>query len=83
MLLGIVDNGAIDFRPIRFGWACGRDCQLLLYSNGLIEAESADGVAFGRERRLATTAARAGMHCRTPCLRTWMRTRRRTTFRCC
>ncbi|HEX5801679.1 MAG TPA: SpoIIE family protein phosphatase [Azospira sp.] len=52
--LGIVDNGAIDFRPLRFNWPRDGNCQLVLCSDGLIEAESADGVAFGRERLLST-----------------------------
>ncbi len=52
--LGIVDNAQMEASPAAIAWRPGQ--QLLLYSDGLIEAENADGEAFGKEGLEATLA---------------------------
>jgi serine phosphatase RsbU (regulator of sigma subunit) len=54
MPLGILDNKEIDPKPIEFSWESSS--QLILCSDGLIEAENAEGEAFG-ESGLATAMA--------------------------
>lgn len=55
--LGIVDSREIDCRPDVFEWRA--PAQLVLYSDGLLEAEAPDGTRFGRERLLAALAGTA------------------------
>lgn len=53
--LGIVDNGEIDPSPMEFGWDGA--CQLMLCSDGLLEAENLERQPFGKA---GLTAAIAG-----------------------
>lgn len=55
--LGVVDGDASHGEASTFAWHAG--VQLLLYSDGLIEACDAQGSAFGDERLLATLAGKA------------------------
>ena len=48
--LGIVDSGTIDPTPTMFTWESS--CQLVLYSDGLLEAENETGEQFGEARLL-------------------------------
>ncbi|MBI2306984.1 MAG: SpoIIE family protein phosphatase [Rhodocyclales bacterium] len=48
--LGITDSHEEDFQPELFSWAEG--CQLVLYSDGLLEASNQQGEQFGKERLL-------------------------------
>jgi PAS domain S-box-containing protein len=52
--LGIVDNNSIDSTPIEFIWT--RESQLVLYSDGLIEANNLAGEQFGVEGLLKAAA---------------------------
>lgn len=52
--LGIVDNREIDPAPMEFGWDA--ESQLVLCSDGLLEAENAKRQAFGREGLTAVLA---------------------------
>lgn len=52
--LGIVDNTELDVKPEDFEWSPRQ--QILLYSDGLIEAENGDGEAFGAEALAHTLA---------------------------
>ncbi|HZX30746.1 MAG TPA: SpoIIE family protein phosphatase [Rhodocyclaceae bacterium] len=52
--LGILDNGEIDPNPTEFGWE--PESQLLLCSDGLLEAESPDGQPFGKAGLTAALA---------------------------
>lgn len=49
--LGIVDSTEIDLAPITFQWE--RSSQLVLFSDGLLEAENAGGEQFGEARLMA------------------------------
>lgn len=48
--LGIVDSNAIDSTPAIFTWESS--CQLVLYSDGLLEAQNEKGEQFGEARLL-------------------------------
>ena len=48
LALGIVDSEAMDVRPIKFEWQ--GTGQLVICSDGVLEAENAAGEAFGEER---------------------------------
>ncbi len=52
--LGIVDNDAIGADPVRFAWST--ESQLVLFSDGLIEAEGDAGRQFGKEGLIAGAA---------------------------
>ncbi|WP_303786398.1 SpoIIE family protein phosphatase [Azovibrio restrictus] len=52
--LGIVGNQELDVSLESFDWQPGQ--QILLFSDGLIEAENSEGEAFGLEGLLATLA---------------------------
>lgn len=54
--LGIVDSTEIDLSPISFEWH--QASQLVLFSDGLLEAENCTGEQFG-ETRLMTALSRA------------------------
>lgn len=56
LALGIVENGLLDLHTDVRHW--DGEAQLLLYSDGLIEAENADGKPIGLETLLAEVAAR-------------------------
>ena len=43
--LGIVGNSSLDCQPQEFGW--DKESQLVLFSDGLLEAENASGQQFG------------------------------------
>jgi len=59
--LGIVDSTPLITRPELFEWTGAR--QLVLVSDGVIEAENAAGEAFGEQRMIDTLAsAPPGMH---------------------
>ena len=61
LALGIVDSDAMDVRPIKFEWhGTG---QLVICSDGVLEAENEAGEAFGVER-LAAVLRRAPLHAR-------------------
>ena len=49
--LGIVDTSQIDVTPAVFNWQC--PCQLVLCSDGLLEAEDDTGEQFGEARLIA------------------------------
>lgn len=49
--LGITDSRAEDFRPERFSWE--ENCQLVLYSDGLLEATNQQAEQFGKGRLLS------------------------------
>jgi serine phosphatase RsbU (regulator of sigma subunit) len=49
--LGIVDTSQIDVTPAVFNWQC--PCQLVLCSDGLLEAEDDAGEQFGEARLIA------------------------------
>lgn len=51
---GIVDSTEIDPAPIRFTWQDA--CQLMLFSDGLLDAENPSGEQFGHARLLASVA---------------------------
>ena len=55
--LGIVDNAEIGADPVEFTW--DRESQLVLFSDGLVEAENAAGQQFGKAGLLAGTAQTA------------------------
>jgi len=57
LALGVIDGDASLWEVSRFVWQPG--AQLLLYSDGLIEACDAQGAAFGEERLLAALAGKA------------------------
>jgi PAS domain S-box-containing protein len=50
--LGILGSDQIDTSPAQFNWQ--HSCQLLLCSDGLLEAQNAAGEQFGQARLLAT-----------------------------
>ncbi len=55
--LGIVANGDLNTQALNFNWRKGQ--QIMFYSDGLVEAENADGEAFGKdglEKTLAHTS---------------------------
>ncbi|WP_306605547.1 SpoIIE family protein phosphatase [Azonexus sp.] len=54
LALGILDSRDIECRPETFEWA--KESQLLMYSDGLLEAENAQGKQFGPEGVLAAIA---------------------------
>lgn len=54
--LGILDDDAFDARTAIFHWQ--EPGQLLLYSDGLLEAENAAGEMFGQQRLAQTLGAR-------------------------
>lgn len=58
--LGIVDNNDIDAEPCDFAWT--KDNQLLLCSDGLLEAENAEGEPFGAARLAVAVAAAPPEH---------------------
>ncbi|MCK6391898.1 MAG: SpoIIE family protein phosphatase [Azonexus sp.] len=52
--LGIVGNESLACEPVTFDWEA--ESQVMLYSDGLLEATNAAGVQFGGERLLAAAA---------------------------
>lgn len=52
--LGIVDNREIDPQPVAF--TCDKESQLVLFSDGLIEATDAQGVPFDKAGLVASIA---------------------------
>lgn len=58
--LGIVDSADIDPEPCQFSW--DKDSQLLLCSDGLLEAENPQGEAFGATRLALAVANTAPGH---------------------
>lgn len=52
--LGIIANKDMEAEPVSFSWKPGQ--QIMLYSDGLIEAENGEGEAFGKEGLEATLA---------------------------
>ena len=52
--LGIVDNQTLSCTPLPFTW--GKEDQLVICSDGLLEATNTDGVQFGIEGLMAATA---------------------------
>lgn len=52
--LGILDSLEINVEPAKFRWQ--ESCQLVLCSDGLLEAENGEGKQFGRQRLLASIA---------------------------
>jgi len=54
LALGIVDNAEMECRPVEFSW--DKETQLLLCSDGLLEAANKDGAQFGVEGLAAAAA---------------------------
>ena len=54
LALGILDSDQIEIKPRCFDWTT--DSQLLMYSDGLLEAANAEGVQFGSAGVLAAIA---------------------------
>lgn len=55
--LGIVDNKDIDANPVSFAW--DKESQLVLFSDGLVEAENEQGQQFGKTGLTASAANKA------------------------
>ena len=55
--LGIVDNKEVDADPTPFNW--DKESQLVLFSDGLLEAENATGQQFGKAGLVAGAANRS------------------------
>ena len=55
--LGIVDNREIDASPVSFTW--DKESQLVLFSDGLVEAENVAGQQFGKAGLIAGAANKA------------------------
>lgn len=55
--LGVARDGMLDSKTELFQW--NEDCWLTLYSDGLVEAQNAQGTAFGEERIAAALSSDA------------------------
>lgn len=70
LALGIIDSEAMDVRPLRFEWQ--GTGQLVICSDGVLEAENAAGDAFG-EARLAEVLRKANLQDRCRAVRNAVR----------
>ena len=60
-MVGISPTISVEDSVQHFAWDA--PSQLVVYSDGLVECEGSDGVAFGSERLLAALAMQPASHC--------------------